>query len=433
MANAFRPGREEVLPVATRELVARRQRLLGSPYRLFYETPVHLVSGQGVWLQSADGERYLDAYNNVQSVGHAHPAVVEALRRQAETLATHTRYADDIILDYAEKLLSSFPAELSKVMFTCTGSEANDLALRVAKSFTGGTGCIVTQHAYHGVTESVAALSPSLGPGVPLGSHVRTIDAPSDADPELGFANRVQVAAEDLERHGIKPAALIVDTIFSSDGVRPDRAGFLHPAAEAIRQAGGVFIADEVQAGFGRTGAAMWGFDRHGVTPDLVTVGKPIGNGYPMGATIARPELLERFAADARYFNTFGGTPVAGAVGMSVLDVIRNEDLIRNARIVGAHLKQRFQELQRQYDEIGDVRGCGLFLGVDINDADTSKPDMVRAERLVNDLRDRRILISASGPCGNVLKIRPPLVFTREHADLLLSATEECLRLGSRR
>ena len=281
MVNAYIPGAGTLTP-EDEARIARRARLLGPAYRLFYETPVHFVRGEGVWLYDADGQRYLDCYNNVASLGHCHPHVVAATARQSAIYASHTRYLNDIVLDYAEHLLATFPAELCHVMFTCTGSEANDLALRIAFAHTGGTGVIVTENAYHGVTLATASLSPSLGAGVPLGAHVRTVPAPTDA---ASFAADVQAAIADLTRHGIQPAALLVDTIFSSDGVHADPPGFLKPAAEAIRAAGGLFIADEVQPGFARTGEAMWGFQRHGLIPDMVSMGKPMGNGYPVAGS----------------------------------------------------------------------------------------------------------------------------------------------------
>ncbi len=324
------------------------------------------------------------------------------------------------------------PAEIGHLMFTCTGSEANDLALRIAKAATGGSGVIVTANAYHGVTEAVAAFSPSLGPGVPLGPHVRTVPAPDGyrgaGDVGGGFAEAVAAAAADLHRHGIRPAALIVDTVFSSDGVFADPAGFLAPAVAAIRAAGGLFIADEVQPGFGRTGDALWGFQRHAVTPDLVTLGKPMGNGYPVAGVAMRPELIAEFGAKARYFNTFGGNTVAVATAAAVLDVIEDEGLVDNARVVGAHLRAGLDRLASRFEAIGDVRGAGLFFGVEIvSDRAAKTPDAMTTARIVNALREARVLISATGPRANILKIRPPLVFTTAHADLFVGRLESAL------
>jgi 4-aminobutyrate aminotransferase-like enzyme len=340
-------------------------------------------------------------------------------------LNTHTRYLYDIVLSYAERLVATFPAQLSNAMFTCTGSEANDLALRIARTHTGGSGIIVTENAYHGITAALAEASPSLGPGVPLGPHVRTVPAPdayrAGADVGRAFGASVAEAAADLLRHGIRPAALIVDTVFSSDGVFSDPAGFLAPAVQAIRDAGGIFIADEVQPGFGRLGDGMWGFARHGVVPDLVTLGKPMGNGLPIAGVIAKPELLGRFATEARYFNTFGGNPVSCAAAMAVLEVIEREGLVANSRQVGAHLQRGLLALAEKYPMIGDVRGAGLFIGAElVTDRATKVPNPELASAIVNRLRDRRVLISASSPCGNVLKIRPPLPFSEANADQFL-------------
>lgn len=431
MINAYIPGQGSLGP-AEAALVARRMKALGPAYRLFYETPVHFVRGRDVWLYDAQGNAYLDAYNNVASVGHCHPHVVAATARQSALFNSHTRYLHETVLDYAEKLLATFPAELAHVMFTCTGSEANDLALRIACAHTGGTGFIVTETAYHGVTLAVAGMSPSLGPGVDLGPHVRTIPAPDPArmpgDLGQAFAAAVQSAIDEMRRHGIRPAGLLVDTVFSSDGVFTDPPGFLAPAAAAIRAAGGLFIADEVQPGFGRTGAAMWGFARHGLIPDMVSLGKPMGNGYPVAGLVIRPEVLAAFAARARYFNTFGGNAVACATAMAVLEVVEAEGLQDNARTSGAYLRDGIAALARAHPCLGTIRGAGLFLGVDIRSESSPAPDPARARHLVNSLRRARILISATGPAANVLKIRPPLTFTPAHADHFLEGLDTALR-----
>ena len=433
MINAYDRTGATGIADRERELIARRERLLGPAYRLFYANPVHFVRGEGVWLYDPDGKAYLDVYNNVASVGHCHPHVVAALARQSAVLNTHTRYITDGILDYAERLLATFPAELGHIMFTCTGSEANDLAYRAARTFTGGTGFIVTDLAYHGVTVAISELSPSLGAGITLGPHSRTVPAPDlyrsgGADVGATFARHVEAAIADMKAAGIKPAALLVDTIFSSDGVFSDPAGFLKPAVEAIRKAGGLFIADEVQPGFGRTGAGLWGFGRHGLIPDMVTMGKPMGNGHPVAAMVAKPEILQAFGEKTRYFNTFGGNPVSCAVGMAVLDVIENEGLVANAAAVGAHLMAGLKELAGRHALIGDVRGAGLFVGAElVTDRDSRAPATAETAALVNGLRDKRVLISAAGPAANVLKIRPPLVFSRDNADLFLTAVDEVL------
>ena len=433
MVNAFSRADFERLGEAERALVARREKVLGPAYRLFYEEPLHLVRGEGVFLYDAAGEKYLDAYNNVASVGHCHPRVVEAITRQTALLNTHTRYLHEGIVDYAEALIATFPDTLSQVMFTCTGSEANDLAVRIARFVTGGTGIIATELAYHGLTGAVAEFSPSLGEAVALGPHVRTVPAPdsyrhSPQEMMEKFGRDVSAAIADLKRHGIRPAMLIADTIFSSDGIFAGPKGFLKPAVGAIHDAGGLFVADEVQPGFGRTGEAMWGFERHGVSPDMVTIGKPMGNGYPMAGIVLRPDMVAEFGPRARYFNTFGGNPVAAAAGKAVLDTIRQEGLQQNALNVGRYLMDGLKALAARHPALGDIRGSGLFIGVEIvADPATKQPDAALTSRIVNGLRARRVLISASGPRANVLKIRPPLVFTRENADMLVDALGDVL------
>jgi 4-aminobutyrate aminotransferase-like enzyme len=431
MINAFDPSRANELPENEQALLAHRQRVLGPAYRLFYEHPVHFVRGEGVWLYDAEGAAYLDAYNNVPSVGHCHPRVVEAIARQASQLNTHTRYLHAGILDYSDMLLATFPGELSQVMYACTGSEANDLAVRVARQFTGGTGFIVTRLAYHGVTDTIAAMSPSLGAHVVLGPHVRVVPAPAGmggAHVGRDFAAGVAAALDDMAHQGIKPAGLIVDTIFSSDGVFADPPGFLQEAVAAVRRAGGVFIADEVQPGFGRTGDAMWGFQRHSLVPDIVTLGKPMGNGYPVAAMVTKPEVLAPFGAQCRYFNTFGGSPVAMAAARAVLEIISEERLRERAQETGVYLRRGLAALGDRFEAIGDVRGAGLFIGVElVSDRAAGLPATRLAADLVNELRRRRVLISAAGPGANVLKIRPPLPFGRAEADVFLEALEASL------
>jgi 4-aminobutyrate aminotransferase-like enzyme len=433
MINAFDANASPAMSLEDAALIARRQNALGPAYRLFYQNPVHVVRGAGVYLYDKQGTQYLDAYNNVASVGHCHPHVVSAIAAQLGVLNTHTRYLHEDVLAYAERLLARMPDAIRHIMFTCTGSEANDLALRVARSHTGHEGVIVTRLAYHGVTASVAELSPSLGDGVPLGHSIRVIDAPDHyrGTGDVGdvMAANVKAAIADMAQHGIKPAALLVDTIFSSDGVFAEPQGFLKLAVAAMREAGGIFIADEVQPGFGRTGASMWGFARHGIEPDIVTMGKPMGNGHPLAAMACKPEIIAAFGAKARYFNTFGGNPVSVAAGQAVLDVIDNEGLIANAKRVGDILLQGLANLAKRHTCIGDVRGTGLFIGVElVLDRGTKTPDTALTTYVVNALREKHILISASGPHANVLKIRPPLPFSGANADQLLSALDDILK-----
>jgi 4-aminobutyrate aminotransferase-like enzyme len=422
----FDPADADELDPRTAELVRRRAAVLGSAYRLFYREPLELVRGLGAHVWDRDGVEYLDVYNNVPSAGHAHPRIVAAIAEQAARLNTHTRYLDEATIVYAEDLLSTFPGDLANVMFTNSGSEANDLALRIAKAATGGEGVIVTRNAYHGVTTEIAAISPSLGGVGSLAPWVRMIDAPS-AGIDLGA--QVTAAIASLGEAGIRPAALIVDTIFASDGVLPDAAGLL-AAAAAIRAAGGIFLADEVQPGFGRLGrltsdASLWGFARHGLEPDLVSLGKPMGNGHPIAGVAARRELVDAFASHGRYFNTFGGNPVSIAAAQATLDVVRDEGLPEHAARVGADLLAALRELDDP--RIGAVRGAGLFLGVDLIDS-AGHPDEPLALDVINALRDRHILVAVSGPDNHTLKLRPPLVFDHDDATRLVTELAAVLK-----
>lgn len=433
MINGFTAGDAERLSEHERQLIERRSRVLGTAYRLFYEHPLHTVRGEGVWLYDDQGRRYLDAYNNVASLGHCHPRVVEAIARQAAQLNTHTRYLQEGIIDYAEQLLDTFPEHLQRVMFTCTGSEANDLALRIARQFTDGTGVIITRFAYHGVTGDIAELSPSLGPAMVLPPHVRTVRAP-DAY-RLGaenvaqvFAADVKAAIEDMRAQGIRPAAILLDGIFASDGVLAEPAGFLAQGIALAQAEGLLYIADEVQSGFARTGLAMWGFERHGVQPDIVTMGKPMGNGQPIAGLVGRAEVVDHFGKNMRYFNTFGGNPVSCAAGQAVLDVIRDEQLQVRSHEMGQYLLTGLRQLAERYPIIGDVRGAGLFLGVElVTDRASKQPAGVQTRQVVNAMREQGVLISAAGPLENILKIRPLLAFKREHADLLIETVGNAL------
>ena len=434
MINGFTSEDATRLSETERRLIERRERLLGPAYRLFYERPLHTVRGEGVWLFDEQGRRYLDAYNNVASIGHCHPQVVEAMYRQSLQLNTHTRYLQEGILDYAEQLLGTFSDDLDRVMFTCTGSEANDLALRIAKQYTGGTGVIITRFAYHGVTGDIAELSPSLGPCIVLPEHVRTVRAP-DAY-RLGaenvasiFAADVRAAIDDMKKHGIRPAAIMLDGIFSSDGVLTGPEGFLAEGIALAQAEGMLYIADEVQPGFARTGLNMWGFTRHDVRPDIVTLGKPMGNGQPIAGIVGRSEVVDHFGKNMRYFNTFGGNPVSCAAGKAVLDVIQQDQLQQRSHDIGKYLLEGLTRLSARHEIIGDVRGAGLFIGIElVSDRSSKRPAAEQARRVVNHMRENGVLISAAGPLENVLKIRPLLTFTTEHADILIEAVDSAVQ-----
>jgi 4-aminobutyrate aminotransferase-like enzyme len=350
------------------------------------------------------------------------------------TLATNTRYLHDTILELAERLLASVPGtDLAHLMLTCTGSEANDLAYRIAKVRTGGTGIIVTDTAYHGITDAVSQFSPSLGPTVDLGAHVRLVPAPrlyhaEGADLGERFTRDVEAAIADLRRHGIKPAALIVDSLFTSDGILPEPAGFLQGAAAAIKRAGGLFIADEVQPGFGRTGTHMWGFQRHGLVPDIVTMGKPMGNGQPIAGLLATADALAEFGRHSRYFNTFAGNTVSCTAALAVLDTIAKEGLVQHAAAVGTLLRDGIAGLAQRHEAIGDVRGAGLFVGVElVSDRASRAPDRWLTGQVVNRMRDKGVLLSACAMGHNVLKIRPPLVLSKDQAGMVIEALDQAL------
>ncbi|WP_370464865.1 aspartate aminotransferase family protein [Mycolicibacterium sp. P1-18] len=430
MANAFDGSDVGLLDEDVQDLIRRRDAVLAPSYRLFYRHPVVVARGSGVWLYDADGNRYLDAYNNVPAVGHSHPRVQRLVTEQLGVVNTHTRYLTEPVIAYSERLLALFPPALNKVVYTCTGSEAVDLALRVARYETGARGVVCTAHAYHGTTTAAAEVSPSLGPNNVIGDDVVLVAAPeTDRDDHATmaeeFAARVRGAIAELHRRGVGFAGMIVDSIMSSDGVQSDPTGFLAPAVRAVHEAGGLWIADEVQPGFGRLGSTWWGFERHGVEPDLVVLGKPMGNGIPIGALVGRDGAMAKFGRDIRYFNTFGGNPVSIAAATAVLDVIEEEALLDNVRRSGQRLLEGLRDIAGRHEGVGGVRGSGLFLAMEFVDDDGA--DAATATRVVNELRERRILISASGPHENVLKIRPPLPFTTEHADHLLAELDDVL------
>ncbi|WP_223507602.1 aspartate aminotransferase family protein [Pseudomonas sp. BF-B-25] len=433
MANGMDPNAVQHLDAVTQKHIERRKDLLGPAYRLFYSDPVEIARGQGAYLYDSQGNEYLDAYNNVVSVGHSHPRVVQAITQQVQTLCTHTRYLQKPLLNYAEQLLNTHHGRIGsegRTMFTCTGSEANDLAMRIARYHTGKTGVIVTAEAYHGNSAVTAGFSPSLGRKSMLDPFVRVVPAPdSYRVPREGMgewmAANVKRQIEDMERHGGGLAAFIADSLFSSDGLYSEPTDLLAPVAEVVRAAGGLFIADEVQSGFGRSGTHMWGYQRHGVDPDIVTMGKPMGNGYPVAGVIVREDVVSAFGRDMRYFNTFGGNSVAIAAAQATLDVIQEEKLMENSHKMGQFLLEGLRDIGTRYEAIGDVRGAGLYFGVElVKDRGGKQPDMDLALAAVNRLRQHRVLISATGADANILKIRPPLIFQEKDATRLLETVE---------
>jgi 4-aminobutyrate aminotransferase-like enzyme/Ser/Thr protein kinase RdoA (MazF antagonist) len=401
--------------VPSRELAKRRAEALGPALTdLTYRVPVHVVRGEGVWLFDANGRRLLDAYNNVPVVGHCHPRVAEAVVRQTRLLNTHARYLYEPLIELAERLIATMPAGsgLDTVMLVNSGSEANELAWRFALAATGGQGGIVTEHAYHGVTTAIADFSPEEWPVGYRPERTTTI-----APPQPGVSARTEMQSA-LERLNVRLAGTFVDGAFTSDGIWFPSPEEVAAIAEETHAAGGLFVADEVQAGHGRTGDSLWCFERYGVTPDVVTLGKPMGNGYPVAAVITRREIATELAKMTKVFSTFGGNPVAAQAALAVLDVIADERLVQNAARVGARLIRGLEDVRAP--EIVEVRGRGLLVGVELESADL-------AERVVNHLREDEILIGRTGRHENVLKIRTPLVFRDEHADMVVEAVARAI------
>ena len=422
----------------TAELLEKRQRYLGKTLELFYDNPVNVVQGKGTWLFTADGRQLLDAYNNVPQVGHAHPYVTRAVARQAAALNTHTRYLYRIILDYAERLTATMPKGLEACLFVNSGSEANDAAFRMAKLITGNQGAIVMENAYHGVTEAIDSLSPYDLKKRPSQPHVRTLVAPDpyrgpfrtgEADLAQKYAAFADQMISELQESGHGVAAFMIDPAFTSNGIPSVPTGYLKLIAEKVRAAGGLIIADEVQSGFGRIGTHMWGIESHEVVPDFITTGKPIGNGIPLGITVTRPEIREEFGKVTNFFSTFGGNPVACSAGLAVLDVIERERLMEHALETGEYKREKIRELMSQYRWVGDVRGAGLLTGIElVRDRATLEPGPEETERVTNHLRDNGVLVGLEGPHGNILKIRPPLAFGKEHADILACELAKALQ-----
>jgi 4-aminobutyrate aminotransferase-like enzyme len=424
-------GADERPTMSSATLAARRDRALGAGAPLFYNAPLHIVRGEGVYLFDAEGRRYLDMYNNVPCVGHANPDVVEAMARQQGTLNVHSRYLHEGIVAFAERLAGLHGPSIESVVFSCSGTEANEVALRMARLATGKTGIVCTNATYHGNSEAVAKLN-RIGDISNATGNVRAIPFPeklrplvpgaSEAELAEAYLDRLRGAVRSLEDDGAGFAGLIVCSIFANEGLPDVPRGFMPRAAEIVRAAGGLVIADEVQAGYGRTGR-WWGYDITGFTPDIVVTGKPMGNGLPLAATAASRSLVEGFRAATRYFNTFASSPLQAAVGMAVLDVIERDGLRENVAKVGAFLKSALSERKARFASIADVRGHGLFVGVEIAKTDAARtPDTDKAIEVINRLKDKGFLTSNAGAYRNVVKIRPPLVFAQRHAEDFLVA-----------
>ena len=420
------------------DILDLRRSHLAPSLSISYKEPLHIVRGAGQYLYDAQGREYLDGVNNIQHVGHCHPAVVKAAQEQYEKLNTNTRYLDDTIVQYARELTSHLPKGLDVCYFTNSGSESNDLALRLARHFTKSKETIVLDGAYHGHTGALIEISPYKfegpgGSGAP--DFVHAIPRP---DPFRGkyrgpesatdYLSEVEEILNHIQKEGRRLATFVAEPLMGCGGQVVFPEGFLKGAFKQVRQAGGLCIADEVQIGFGRMGSHFWGFETAKVVPDIVTVGKSMGNGHPLSAVITTREIADRFQNGMEYFNSFGGNPVSCAVGRAVLKVIQEEGLQKRALEVGDHLSTLLMKLKEKHSLIGDVRGRGLFLGVELNrDLGTLEPAGEEADRVINDMKEKSILLSTDGPDHNVIKIKPPLVFNKENAHFLAETLDHIL------
>ena len=419
---------------STHQLIEDRARLLGPNVATFYDDPVHFVKGDGVWLWDAEGTKYLDCYNNVPHVGHCNARVVDAICRQASTLNTHTRYLHDAILDYLEQLTATMDASLNTAILTCTGSEANDIALRMAEGVTGKRGIISTDATYHGNTALVSQLSQSNRPTVGFGleQYFRFVKAPDSyrhPDPDGShFALAVNEQIRALETSGVGFAALLICPYFLNEGFPDHPDNWLRPAADAVRRAGGLLICDEVQSGFGRIGSHFWAHQKMGVVPDIMTLGKPMANGHPVGCVVSNHDIIKIFRSGYRYFNTFGGNPVSCAAAIAVLEEIKDKQLMHQAQHVGDYARQRLTDLKSKHDCVGDIRGSGLIFGAEmVLDRKTKAPASEFTDRVINAMRHRGIILSKLGRHKNTLKIRPPMPFSTNNAQLLFDTLDDVL------
>jgi 4-aminobutyrate aminotransferase-like enzyme len=412
-----------------KDLLERRALSMGSS-PIFYKEPVHLVRGEGIWLYDDAGNKYMDCYNNVPCVGHCHPHVIEALSKQAGQLNTHSRYLSKVVVDYSERLMSLHADPLSVLQMGCSGTEAIEVALKMARLATGGKGIICSNATYHGNSHETIRMT--IGPFEP---DFKRIPYPEKFRPLKGglteselcdvYLDEVKRAISEFSDNNIPLAGMLFCSIFANEGLPDVPSGFMQKAAKLIRDAGGVVILDEVQAGFCRTGN-WWGYEVNECVPDIVAMGKPMGSGYPLSGVGTSPEIAKIFHEKSYYFNTTASTPLQAAVGNAVIDVIEAEDLIGNVNSVGDYLKGKVKGFIKKYDMVGDVRGLGLFIGIECVEGEGDKePNNKLAVEFVEKMKQKGFLISNAGQFRNVLKIRPPLVFGKEHADSLCEALEE--------
>lgn len=407
------------------QLLARRRQVLPSRLRLFFDPePAQMVQGRGQWLIDADGKRYLDCYNNVVSIGHCHPRIVAALSRQARQLNTNTRYLCHNSVRYAERIRATLHPSLDTVVFVNSGSEANDLAIRIAHHVTGRKGGVTVRHGYHGISESVTAFTPAIvrtDPRVP--DFMRMMDPP-DSYREPNEERWVESARNAFRTGDI--ACVLVDSLFMSNGVLNPPSSYFRALRDSAKEEGVIYVADEVQSGFGRTGEHMWGHARHGIVPDIVTIGKPAGNGHPIGIVVTRRDLMDRFNEKYGFFSTFGGNNVSSEVGIAVLDVFEDERLLDNCRVVGKHFLDGLTRLKDKYSIIGDVRGIGLAIGVEIvKDRATKEPAEQECLQLIRILRHNGVIAGTDGEFNNCVKLRPPLVVTKDDIDFAVNAFDK--------
>ena len=402
----------------------KRSQFMGdSP--LFYKEPINLESGEGVWLYDKSGKKYLDVYNNVPVAGHCHPRIVASLTDQASKLNVHSRYVSDVVVDYSEKLISLHSDNLSKLQMACSGTEAVEVAIKMARIYTGGQGIICSNATYHGNSHETFRMT--IGPFEP---EFRRVTYPESYRPiKEGlleedlcalYIKEVEKQIEGFSQDGIKFAGLIFCSIFANEGLPDFPKDYLSKVSKLVRDSGGVVILDEVQAGFGRTGT-WWGYELSNVSPDIAVMGKPMGSGLPVSGVVTTEEISDSFHEKAFYFNTTAATPLQAAVGGTVIDIIQDEGLIENAEKIGGYLKAELLKIKDDFDYLGDIRGPGLFIGLDIVDNKEDKnPDREKAIEIVEILKGKGVLISNAGQYRNVLKLRPPLVFDSSHADFLL-------------
>ncbi|MGY8986696.1 MAG: aspartate aminotransferase family protein [Sphingomonadales bacterium] len=417
----------------------RRKNVLSPSYKHFYKEPLNIVKGDGVWVFDESGNRYLDCYNNVASVGHCNQNVLKALYSQASTLNTHTRYIHENVVKLGEVLTSKLPSQLDTCFFVCSGSEANDLAYQIAKITTGNHGLIVTESAYHGNSNTIGYSTTDKNK-LPNQNWIATIEPPNtyrgpflEDEVNLGkkYASFLDESLKTLAANEIKPAALLLDPSFDSNGVLIPPEDYCSILSAKIRAAGGLVISDEVQAGYGRFGEKWWGFERYNFTPDIVTMGKPMGDGHPVAAVVTTKEIAKKFAKLDYYFNTFGGNPVSTAVALAVIKEIDTLNLLQNVHLVGLYLKKGLDVLYEKFSFIGNIQGAGLFWGLDlVKDRITREP--LTADQLQNIttlLKDEGVLMGFTGRYRNILKIRPPLIFTKENADQAIRALDKVLQV----